>query len=174
MYRPQWCQQQSPHLRKLLIDRWHQGIDVEIVDPRQHFLTTSIPSKTRRFKLCIIIKPGGRILFITADCREIGDRIFCNFLVCMYKIGRDYTETAPSIVFMEKPRAHVHWWAIKRELRRIMNLQVAFVVGSCKTMMVQFHRLAQAQDRLQHRNPRGEVGSWPFTIKEKSTKPPHQ
>ena len=50
----------------------------------------------------------------------------------LFKIGCDSTDATPAIVVMVRPKANAHWWAIKRELRGIANLQVEFVVGICQ------------------------------------------
>lgn len=115
----------SLQLQKLLSGRGYQGVEVEIIDPKRHFLPSLFPLRpedtlvgeyeSRRKGLIMVIMKRLSTAWSKAS---------------LFKIGCDFSKATPTIVVMVRPKAH--WWAIQRELRAIANLQLEFVVGSCQ------------------------------------------
>lgn len=98
----------SLQLRKLVSSRGYHGVEVEIIDPKRHFLPSLFPIRpddtlvreyeSRRKGLITVIMKRLSTAWSTAS---------------LFKIGRDFSEATPAIVVMVRPKAHAHWWAIK-------------------------------------------------------------
>ncbi len=119
----------SMQLRKLLSSREYYGVEVEIIDPKRHFLPSLFPLRPE--DTSVRAYESRREGIITVIMKRLSTSWSSTSL---FKIGRNFSKATPAIVVMVRPKAHAHWWSIKRELRAIAKLQIEFVVGSCQLL----------------------------------------
>ncbi|MCJ1347409.1 hypothetical protein MMC31_005634 [Peltigera leucophlebia] len=119
----------SQFLLNLLSKCGYPGVCVEIRDSRRYFQPSLFP-----------LSPEDPAVHsyeaVRKDLIEIIRKRLQNTwsMMSIFKIGRDSAQAVTAIVVMVQPLANQDWWAIKKQMGKITQLEVEFAVGSCRPL----------------------------------------